>query len=366
MLKTVAVVILLLLALSSSIVLSSGTGSTGAGAGGGCGAGTVDPTGIQQAGLEVDGFAGEQLANAAHIMNAATAAGLPTQAQVIGVMTAIGESSLRNITYGDSIYGVTNPDGTPTTSIGLFQQQNSWGDRATRLDPAASATLFYDKLKALPGWETMRPTTAAHRVQRNADPEHYTPFFRPAADIVHTLTTQTVTCTVPGDTRQLAQELVTYADTGALRGGVPDHVQQIRRIAQGQDVPGCRIDPRILQTLLIAIRTFGQAQISDINRHCTGQLAGMGTRSAHYKDGGGYAVDFNRLGDMRTTGADANSLRLLAILDTALPTGSGAGQSNCRTAAGRTIALDNLRQFSDTCHHLHIEVPTQPLAAPTN
>ena len=49
----------------------------------------------------IAGYSGEQLKNAAYIMNAAIDLGLDRQAQVLGVMTAMGESSLRVINYGD-------------------------------------------------------------------------------------------------------------------------------------------------------------------------------------------------------------------------------------------------------------------------
>ena len=60
----------------------------------------------------VNGYKGDQLANAAAIIGAAQQLSLGEDAQIIGVMTAMGESSLKNITYGDDINGVTNPDGT--------------------------------------------------------------------------------------------------------------------------------------------------------------------------------------------------------------------------------------------------------------
>ena len=60
----------------------------------------------------------EQLENAASIMRAGHDLGLSARDQAIGVMTALGESSLRNIDYGDwETSGVTNPDGSRTTSI---------------------------------------------------------------------------------------------------------------------------------------------------------------------------------------------------------------------------------------------------------
>lgn len=152
-----------------------------------CGGGAVDAT--QAAALpDVAGFSGDQLVNAAAIMNAAAAMGLDERAQTIGVMTAIGESSLRNITYGDwETSGVTNPDGSRTTSIGLFQQQASWGTTAERLDPTTSATLFFQRMVNVQGWENMDPSAVAHKVQINANPNHYTKYWDSAVAVVSAL-----------------------------------------------------------------------------------------------------------------------------------------------------------------------------------
>lgn len=136
----------------------------------------------------VAGWQGEQLENAAIIMRTATAQGFARDGQVLGVMAAMGESTLRNIDYGDwETSGFTNPDGTPTSSIGLFQQQEWWGSAETRMDPAASAALFYGRLAALVGWQQMEPSHAIHRVQINTDPEHYAGFEDDAQAIIDAL-----------------------------------------------------------------------------------------------------------------------------------------------------------------------------------
>jgi hypothetical protein len=51
----------------------------------------------------VAGYGGEQLANAAAIVNAGQAMGLDTCAQTIGVMTVMGESSLQVLDRGDAV-----------------------------------------------------------------------------------------------------------------------------------------------------------------------------------------------------------------------------------------------------------------------
>ncbi len=136
----------------------------------------------------VAGWRGEQLENAAVIARTATAHGFDRNGQILGIMAAMGESSLHNIDYGDwETSGITNPDGTRTSSIGLFQQQDWWGSVEERMDPQAAAGLFYARLARLDGWAQMQPSYAIHRVQINSDPEHYARFEQDAAAIVDAL-----------------------------------------------------------------------------------------------------------------------------------------------------------------------------------
>ncbi|MGW8484657.1 hypothetical protein ACWGJP_16130 [Microbacterium sp. NPDC055903] len=142
-----------------------------------------DPTTFPASGIE--GWDGEQLDNAATIIRTARGLGFDREGQVIGVMTAMGESSLINIDYGDwETAGVRNPDGTPTSSIGLFQQQDWWGSPEARMDPASAAGLFYARLARLNGWQEMEPSHAINRVQVNSDPGHYARFESDAVAIV--------------------------------------------------------------------------------------------------------------------------------------------------------------------------------------
>lgn len=142
-----------------------------------------DPQTFPDAGIE--GWSGEQLENAATIIRTAGALGFPREGQILGVMTAMGESSLHNIDYGDwETRGFTNPDGTRTTSIGLFQQQEWWGSVEQRMDPATATTLFFDRLGRLPEWQTMEPSHAIHRVQINTDRDYYSRFQTDATAVV--------------------------------------------------------------------------------------------------------------------------------------------------------------------------------------
>ncbi|MDW4572675.1 peptidase M23 [Microbacterium sp. M3] len=137
----------------------------------------------------VAGYGVDQLTNACTIMVAGRDLGFDQRDQTIAVMTAMGESSLRNIDYGDwETSGVTNPDGSRTTSIGLFQQQDSWGSREARLDPYTAATIFYGAMAArVPDRAAVEPTLVAHHTQINANPFHYARYWHAAERVVAAL-----------------------------------------------------------------------------------------------------------------------------------------------------------------------------------
>ncbi|GAA5198074.1 peptidase M23 [Microbacterium jejuense] len=134
----------------------------------------------------VAGYRVEQLTNACTVLVAGRDLGLDERDQTIAVMTAMGESSLRNLEYGDwETNGVRNPDGSRTTSLGLFQQQDSWGTREARLDPYTAAVLFYQAMaERVPDRAGLDPTLVAHRTQVNDDPNHYARFWDRAVRVV--------------------------------------------------------------------------------------------------------------------------------------------------------------------------------------
>jgi hypothetical protein len=132
----------------------------------------------------VGGYCQPQLVIAADIIAAGIASNAPLGAQEIAVMTAIGESSLRNVNYGDT----AGPD-----SRGVFQQRTNWGPLANRMNPYLAARAFYGRLLGLPGWPSMAPTQAAHIVQGNADATYYTQFLSRAQLLVNELSKRKIT-----------------------------------------------------------------------------------------------------------------------------------------------------------------------------
>jgi hypothetical protein len=129
----------------------------------------------------VAGYSGVQLDNARSVVTAGQTMGLSLRDQTIGVMTAMGESSLKVLDYGDT----AGPD-----SRGLFQQRDNgaWGTLAQRMDPTASATSFFTALTRVTGRDGMSPTQVAHTVQRNADPNHYATYWDKAVAVVSSIT----------------------------------------------------------------------------------------------------------------------------------------------------------------------------------
>ena len=149
----------------------------------------VDPATVPAG--PIAGFGKEQLVNAAHVMLAGADLGGTARDQQIGVMTAIGESTLRVLAYGDTV----GPD-----SRGLFQQRDNgaWGSLSDRMDPYISSTNFFKLEVKVDGRETMAPTLVAHKVQRNADPYHYERFWDDAGVIVQALSGRVIPAESPG------------------------------------------------------------------------------------------------------------------------------------------------------------------------
>jgi hypothetical protein len=136
----------------------------------------------------IAGYCQPQLVNAAQVIRAAQYYGLSEQGEEIGVMTAIGESSLRNVNYGDT----AGPD-----SRGLFQQRSNYGSLANRMDPYRAALAFFQRMLGIVGWQALTPTQVAHTVQRNADPDYYTKYYPAAVAVVTELNADKLPVPVP-------------------------------------------------------------------------------------------------------------------------------------------------------------------------
>lgn len=105
----------------------------------------------------------EQIPNAKTIQATGVAMGVPARGQVVALVTALQESGLRNLSYGDR------------DSLGLFQQRPSqgWGTAEQILDPVRASMKFYEALKKVSGWQSLTVAQAAQSVQRSGFPDAY-------------------------------------------------------------------------------------------------------------------------------------------------------------------------------------------------
>lgn len=168
-------------------------------AGGGCGGDGGPGGGSQQLGDRT--WSAEQMTNTQTITQVTRSRRLPRRAAVLAVATAIVESKLTNVGYGDR------------DSLGLFQQRPSqgWGSPADILNPAAATGKFLDHLVAIPNWQHLPPGEAEQLVQRSAFPQRYAPQEPPAAALVGTFWTGPDNPS-PGD--QVARLAAFTASTG--------------------------------------------------------------------------------------------------------------------------------------------------------
>ncbi|MBO0979770.1 LysM peptidoglycan-binding domain-containing protein [Microbacterium sp. SD291] len=117
---------------------------------------------------------GEQAANAALIISIGRQLGVSDRGVAIALATAMVESGMRNLDWGDR------------DSLGLFQQRPStgWGEPEQILNADRSARVFYGGqsdpngqssrgLLDISGWEGMAFTDAAQAVQISAYPDRY-------------------------------------------------------------------------------------------------------------------------------------------------------------------------------------------------
>ncbi|MFD9323522.1 C40 family peptidase [Streptomyces sp. NPDC060053] len=105
----------------------------------------------------------EQIPNAKTIQATGVAMKVPARGQIVALATALQESGLRNLDYGDR------------DSLGLFQQRPSqgWGTATQVRDPVHASTKLYEGLLKVSGWQSMTIAQAAQAVQKSGFPDAY-------------------------------------------------------------------------------------------------------------------------------------------------------------------------------------------------
>ncbi|WP_449288948.1 LysM peptidoglycan-binding domain-containing protein [Microbacterium koreense] len=129
----------------------------------------------------IAGLDSEQIANARIIIQVGRELGVSDRGIAIALGTAMQESWIRNLDWGDR------------DSLGLFQQRPStgWGTAAQIRDPYRSTRVFFGGssdpngtatrgLLDIPGWQSMSFAEAAQAVQISAYPDRYARWEQPA------------------------------------------------------------------------------------------------------------------------------------------------------------------------------------------
>ena len=135
----------------------------------------------------------EQTQNAGILIGAAKALfpdeATGQRAAIVAIATALQESGLRNIEYGDR------------DSVGLFQQRPStgWGTLEQIMDPPYAAGRFYKALAEVPGWQQLPVTVAAQRVQKSGFPDAYAKWESTASGAVDALWSQQGPISIPAE-----------------------------------------------------------------------------------------------------------------------------------------------------------------------
>jgi hypothetical protein len=123
-------------------------------------------------------ISGPQLANATTIVQQTLAKRLGIRSAVIAVATAMQESRLQDLSYGDG------------DSVGLFQQRPScgWGTALQIMNPAFAADAFLTALQQYqagdPGWAAQPLWVSAQSVQESGFPLAYAQWESQAARLV--------------------------------------------------------------------------------------------------------------------------------------------------------------------------------------
>jgi hypothetical protein len=324
-----------------------------------------------------------QLQRAATIITVgAKTSGVGTNGVLVALVAALTESRLRMLAnptvYPASTHYPKDGVGSDQDSLGLFQMRPTvgWGSVAQLMDLTYEAAAFYGGpggpnhgsprgLLDVPGWQSLPLGSAAQAVEVSAYPGRYAAFEPVARSILTALTgsappagvpaAATFCSSVSGDPQQLAQTLVDAHEKGTFTALVPAmYTQEIEATANGTVTTKCQIDTRVLQTIVLVLNKFGSVGVSDLGRPCVGDtLDCPSSPHCHIPD---QAVDFTSIGGRVLNGSNPPDIDLLHYLDTILPDGSWAGQSECRTAAEDPVTLSHVGQFPDTCTHQHIDI----------
>jgi hypothetical protein len=169
---------------------------------------------------------------AATIAGVAAHQDMPIQAVTIAYATALQESKLANLDYGDQ------------DSVGVFQQRPSegWGTTEQIEDPVYATTRFFAALAKVPDYQHIKVYQAAQDVQRSADGFAYAQYAQVGATMARAFSgtaPHALWCyySSPAGKAQLAaarKELtITFGPLTTSRIGDPSIAVRVRRPREG-------------------------------------------------------------------------------------------------------------------------------------
>jgi hypothetical protein len=169
---------------------------------------------------------------AATIAGVAAERGLPTRAVTIAYATALQESKMADLNYGDR------------DSLGVFQQRPSegWGTPKEIMNPVYATSRFFEALQAVPGYVRMPVYEAAQAVQHSADGYAYGQYATVAAQLAgafYGVDPHAFSCFYSGSTGKPRLAAATTALTGAFgdlashQTGDPQMAVQVGRAREG-------------------------------------------------------------------------------------------------------------------------------------
>lgn len=158
-------------------------------------------------------------------------------------------------------------------------------------------------------------------------------------------------------------------DSGRLSFGSSSPRSQMQAYADGFEYinpttgRACNINDVLLDALrdVVVDQRFSIRVIS-LNRWCEGSEP-TAWWQYHMVNGGGHAVDIDRVNGVVSTGGTVQDVAFVRSLTSVLPTPAGVGQLQC----GQNLTLPKgWTRFNDSCDHLHVEYRGQDSPVPSS
>ncbi|MEU9987892.1 C40 family peptidase [Streptomyces sp. NPDC048045] len=191
----------------------------------------------------------EQIPNAKTIQATGVAMKVPVRGQIVALATALQESGLQKLDYGDR------------DSLGLFQQRPSqgWGTAAQIRKPVYASTKFYEALLKVSGWQSMTVTQAAQVVQQSGYPEAYAKW-EPLATALQKAIAKSLSQKDGTDGDSSTDGTSEQVDVSAATCGTGSDGSQFDSIPAGSVPVGYKIPPNAPKSARTAIR-WGLGQL---------------------------------------------------------------------------------------------------------